>query len=49
MRTLNWQLQKLQTPIAGTVPSDLTTRRFRFDMDTVSSPDITSKFLNQAF
>jgi hypothetical protein len=32
---------RVQTPIAGTVASHLTTQRFRFDMDTVFSPDIT--------
>jgi hypothetical protein len=32
-----------------TEPFIIITRRFRFDMDSVFSPDITSKLLNQAF
>jgi len=34
--TLNWRLQKVQTPIAGTVPTHLTTLRLRFGMFSLS-------------
>jgi hypothetical protein len=30
--TLNWRLQRVQTPMAGTVPTHLTTLRLRFGM-----------------
>lgn len=45
MGTLNWRSQETQTPIAGIVPSHLTTRRLRFGTAGLSGDNLVGRFL----
>jgi hypothetical protein len=45
MGTLNWRSQETQTPIAGIVPSHLTTRRLRFGTAGLSDDNLMERFL----